>query len=129
MKTLMSATLATMVALATPALAADCDGTDEAAVGMIEIVTFRLAEGVSREAFIAAAADTMPALCATDGFIGRTLSEGEDGAWTDYVKWTNGALAQAAMAGAMENAALLPFIMSIDPEGMVLSYQTPVALQ
>ncbi len=114
--------------LAPGAMAQDCTTSGDAKVGVIEIVQFRLAEGVSREDFLAAAAATMPVLCATEGFIGRTLSEGEDGAWTDHVKWTSPDTAQAAMAGSMENEALLPFIMAIDPDSMALSYQTPVNL-
>ena len=98
-------------------------------MGVIEIVQFRLADGVARDDFVAAAARTMPTLCATDGFMGRILSEGEDGLWTDHVKWTNAEAAQAAMAGAMENEALLPFILSVDPESMVLSYQAPIVLE
>lgn len=113
---------------ATGAVAQDCAASGGAEIGVIEIVQFRLAEGVSRDEFVAAAANTMPALCETKGFIGRTLSEGEDGTWTDHVKWTDPALAQAAMEGSMENEAMLPFIMSIDPDSMVLAYQTPVEL-
>lgn len=114
--------------LASGAMAQDCATSGNAKAGVIEIVQFRLAEGVSRDDFIAAAAATMPVLCATEGFIGRTLSEGEDGAWTDHVKWTSPDMAQAAMAGSMENEALLPFIMSIDPNSMALTYQTPIDL-
>ncbi len=113
---------------ATGAVAQDCVTSGGVEVGMIEIVQFRLAEGVTRNDFVAAAVNTMPALCEIEGFIGRTLSEGEDGTWTDHVKWTDSASAQAAMAGAMENQALLPFIMSVDPDSMVLTYQTPVDL-
>lgn len=115
-------------AFATGAVAQDCVASGGDEIGVIEIVQFRLAEGVNRDDFITAAAGTMPALCALDGFVGRTLSEGEDGTWTDHVKWTDPALAQAAMEGSMENEALLPFIMSIDPDSMVLTYQTPVDL-
>lgn len=124
-------TLATgMIAamLASGAMAQDCATPGNAKVGVIEIVQFRLAEGVSRDDFVASAAATMSALCATEGFIGRTLSEGEDGTWTDHVKWTSPELAQAAMAGSMENEALLPFIMAIDADSMALTHQTPVNL-
>lgn len=129
MKRLIPVAAATLATLSSGALAQDCDPSTGAEVGVIEIVQFRLAEGVNREDFVAAAADTMSALCATGGFIGRILSEGEDGSWTDHVRWTNADAAQAAMAGAMENAALMPFIMSIDPDSMVLSYQAPVMLK
>ena len=113
---------------ASGAIAQDCATSADAKVGVIEIVQFRLAIGVSRDDFLAAAAATMPVLCATEGFIGRTLSEGEDGTWTDHVKWTSPELAQTAMAGSMENEALLPFIMAIDPDSIALTYQTPVDL-
>ena len=119
----MAATFATGV------MAQDCPGSGDAEVNIIEIVQFRLADGVDRDEFINAAASTMPALCDTDGFIGRVLSEGEDGSWTDHVRWTNVAAAQAAMAGSMENQALLPFIMSVDPDTMTLTYQTPIVLE
>jgi hypothetical protein len=114
--------------VASGAMAQDCATPGNARVGVIEFVQFRLVEGMSRDDFLAAAAATMPVLCATEGFIGRTLSEGEDGTWTDHVKWTSLEMAQAAMAGSTENEALLPFIMAIDPDNMALTYQTPVDL-
>lgn len=114
---------------ATGAMAQDCPESSDAEFGIIEIVQFRLADGVDRDEFITAAANTMPALCDTDGFIGRVLSEGEDGSWTDHVRWTDADAAQAAMAGSMENEALLPFIMSVDPDTMTLTYQTPIVLE
>lgn len=119
---MMAATFSTGV------MAQDCASSGDAEVGIIEIVQFRLADGVDRSEFISAAANTMPELCTMDGFIGRVLSEGEDGSWTDHVKWTNAAAAEAAMAASMENEALLPFIMSVDPDTMALTYQRPVVL-
>lgn len=113
---------------ATGAVAKDCLASGDAEVGIIEIVQFSLADGVGRDEFIAAAANTMPTLCAMDGFIGRVLSEGEDGSWTDHVRWTNAEAAQAAMAASMENEALLPFIISVDPDSMTLTYERPVVL-
>lgn len=114
---------------ATGAMAQGCLRSGEAEVGIIEIVQFRLANGVDRDQFIAAAENTMPTLCTMDGFIGRILSEGEDGSWTDHVRWTNVASAQAAMSASMANEALLPFIMAIDPDTMTLTYQAPVVLE
>lgn len=113
---------------ATSAVAQNCPSSGDAEVGIIEIVQFRLADGVGRDEFIAAAANTMPELCTIDGFIGRVLSEGEDGSWTDHVRWANAEAAQDAMGAAMENEALLPFIMSIDPDSMILAYERPVVL-
>jgi hypothetical protein len=64
-----------------------------------------------------------------DGFIGRVLSEGEDGSWTDHVRWADAESAQAAMAASMDNEALLPFIMSVDSDTMTLTYQLPIVLE
>lgn len=128
MTRLLLATGIIAATLASAAKAQDCAASGDAKVGVIEILQFRLAAGADRDDFLAAAAATMPVLCATEGFIGRTLSEGEDGAWTDHVKWTSPDLAQAAMAGSMENEALQPFIMAIDPDSMALTYKTPVDL-
>jgi hypothetical protein len=117
------------VTLATGAVAQDCPVSGDPEVGIIEIVQFHLADGVGRDEFIAAAVNTMPELCTMDGFIGRVLSEGEDGSWMDHVRWRDAESAQAAMAASMENEALLPFIMSVDPDSMTLTYQTPVVLE
>ncbi|MDV4168239.1 hypothetical protein [Rhodovulum sp. FJ3] len=114
---------------ATGAVAQDCTASGDAEVGIVEIVQFRLADGVDRDQFIAAAASTMPILCTMNGFIGRVLSEGEDESWTDHVRWTDTEAAQAAMAASMENEALLPFMMSVDPETMTLTYQVPIVLE
>lgn len=123
-------TAGAMAALcATGAMAQGCLRSGEAEVGIIEIVQFRLANGVDRDQFIAAAENTMPTLCTMDGFIGRILSEGEDGSWTDHVRWTDAEAAQAAMSASSANEVLLPFIMAIDPDTMSLTYQAPVVLE
>jgi hypothetical protein len=129
MKKIVPTIAAAIVVASTHAQAAGCAQSQSAAVGLVEIVQFRLASGVTRDAFLAAASKTTPELCATKGFIGRTLLEGEDGKWTDYVQWVSADDAQAAMAGSAEKAALKDFIISIDPDSMVLSYQVPVALK
>jgi len=128
-KTIVPVAIAAVAALSTGAQAQDCESSAPTPAGLVEVVRFRLAAQVNREDFVTAAADTMPALCATQGFIGRVLSEGEDGEWMDHIRWTDAQAAQAAMAGAMENEALLPFIRSIDPNRIVLSYQVPVVLK
>ena len=128
MKVLLLTTGLITATFATGAVAQDCPASGDAEVGIVEIVQFRLADGVDRDQFIVAAANTMPTLCTMDGFIGRILSEGEDGSWTDHVRWTDVEAAQAAMAASMEIEALLPFIMSVDPGSMTLTYQAPIVL-
>lgn len=114
--------------LASAVLAEDCPSPRSLTPGQVEIVRFRLAPGVSRDTFLAAAAATMPALCRFEGFVGRTLSEAEDGSWMDHVQWESAALAQRAMEQSMTTEALLPFLQAIDPESLVLTYHKPVDL-
>ena len=129
MKKLLPAITALAAALSSHANAQSCDTSSEQQVGVIEIVQFRLAEGVSDADFKAAAASTMPFLCGTDGFIRRTLSRGDDGLWIDHVEWADVNIAQAAAAAAMENETMLPFMMAIDPASISLNYQSPLALE
>jgi hypothetical protein len=65
-----------------------------------EIAEFQLAPGMDVAEFKARAALSLAFLCATDGFIRRTLSMGEDGRWTDHVEWASLEQAQAALADA-----------------------------
>ena len=129
MKKLLPAIAALTAALSSHAYAQSCDMSSEQQVGVVEIVQFRLAEGVSDADFKTAAASTMPFLCGTDGFIRRTLSRSEDGLWIDHVEWTNADIAQATAAAAMENETMMPFMMAIDPASISLSYQSPLALE
>ncbi|UWQ27393.1 hypothetical protein [Leisingera sp. M523] len=52
-----------------------------------EIVTFKLAEGVSPEKFVALSQASEAFVRSQPGFLHRQLSCGEDGHWTDYVIW------------------------------------------
>jgi len=52
-----------------------------------EIVTFKLADGVSPEKFVALSQASEAFVRAQAGFVHRQLSQGEDGSWTDYVIW------------------------------------------
>ena len=129
MKKLLPTIAALAATLSSHAYAQSCDMSSEQQVGVVEIVQFRLADGVSDADFKAAAASTMPFLCGTDGFIRRTLSRGEDGLWIDHVEWTNADIAQTTAAAAMENETMMPFMMAIDPASISLSYQSPLALE
>jgi hypothetical protein len=88
-----------------------------------EIVTFRLAAGVTEAAFLAAARATGPLLAAEPGFLSRRLSQGADGAWTDHVAWTGLGEAGAAAARIMEAPAAAPFLAAIDPASIVMRHE------
>ncbi len=63
---------------------------------VIEVVEFKLNDGVDAETFIKAANDTVEFVESLDGFIKRSLSQGEDGIWMDIVEWRDMASAKSA---------------------------------
>lgn len=65
----------------------------------IEIVTFRLRDGIDPQSFGIAAAAIMPFVRSLEGFLERHLCELEDGSWIDVVRWSS--LADAKNAAAM----------------------------
>jgi antibiotic biosynthesis monooxygenase (ABM) superfamily enzyme len=89
-----------------------------------EIVTFRLAPGVTEAAFLAAARGTEAFVAAAPGFVSRRLSRGEDGTWTDHVEWSSMADAVAASEALMADPAALPFLQAIDPATISMRHET-----
>jgi hypothetical protein len=65
---------------------------------VIETVTFKLNEGVSRDEFIAAAKDMNAWIEARHGFMHRRLSCTADGTWIEHIQWANMEAAKAAAA-------------------------------
>ena len=65
---------------------------------VIETVTFKLNDGVSREDFAAAAKEMNSWVKARPGFMHRRLSCTEDGTWIEHVQWEDMDAAKAAAA-------------------------------
>lgn len=112
----------TCLSMAGAVSAQDCNDTARGVSAVAEIVEFRLAQGVTDEQFLNAAATSMSYLCSVDGFVRRSLSRDETGLWTDYVEWTDLDLAQSAAEAAMQREDVLPFMTSIDPNTVALRY-------
>lgn len=74
-----------------------------------EIVTFRLKEGATADAFLTAMDEMAPFVARMGGMVQRTLSCDADGLWTDHVLWETAAhahaLADAFMAAPETEAA------------------------
>ncbi len=66
---------------------------------VIEMVTYKLNDGMDKDAFIKAALAMNPWIEAQPGFLQRRLSCAEDGTWIEHVHWTDMASAKAAAAG------------------------------
>ena len=80
---------------------------------VIETVTFKLNDGVSREDFIAAAKEMSPWVESRPGFLHRRLSCTEDGTWVEQIEWADMDAAKAAAAAApsaLENAGFMSAI-------------------
>ncbi|UWQ57103.1 hypothetical protein K3722_11215 [Leisingera caerulea] len=67
-----------------------------------EIVTFKLADGISMADFTALMQRTEGFVRAQAGFVTRQLSQGADGRWTDYVVWKDMATAQKVAQDFMQ---------------------------
>lgn len=82
---------------------------------VVEIVTFRLIAGADEGAFREAAQATDAVLSANPAYGARVLTRDPSGLWTDVVRWSSLAAAEAAAAGIMTDPAFGPFLALIDP--------------
>ncbi|MEM6636470.1 MAG: hypothetical protein AAF667_11320 [Pseudomonadota bacterium] len=99
---------------------------DVTARPVAEIVTFRLADGVTEAQFLAAAALSHGFLQRQPGFIRRRMSRADNDQWTDYVEWRGMGDAEAAGAALMETPAMEPFLQALDPASVRLRHETLV---
>lgn len=88
-----------------------------------EIVTFRLAPGMTEAAFLQAANGTVPFVEAAPGFVARRLSRAEDGTWTDHVVWASMDQAMAAAEALMAEPAAAPFLQAIDMASLAMRHE------
>ncbi|MFQ6549038.1 antibiotic biosynthesis monooxygenase family protein [Aestuariibius sp. 2305UL40-4] len=88
-----------------------------------EIVTFRITDDVSPDAFTEAAAETRAFVEAAPGFLARTLTQGEDGTWTDYVLWASMDDAKAAAATIGSHPSTQTFIKAIAPGSVDMRHE------
>ncbi|EPJ45071.1 MAG: hypothetical protein OFPI_37770 [Osedax symbiont Rs2] len=88
----------------------------------IELVTFKLAEGVMPEQIVATN-DTMQAfLVQQPGFIYRSLSQDEEGQWFDIVYWIDRESAKVGGEAFMQSAACAALMPLIDGPSVVMRH-------
>jgi heme-degrading monooxygenase HmoA len=80
----------------------------------VEIVIFRLLEGVSENEFLAASNIMMKELGSLDGFIDRELLKKDDGSWMDLLHWENMDAATKAVKAALKLPLCLEYFKLID---------------
>lgn len=81
---------------------------------VIETVTFKLNEGVSREDFIVAAKDTSAWVESRPGFMHRRLSCTADGTWIEHIQWADMDAAKAAAAEIGKTPGNAKFLSAIN---------------
>ncbi|MEQ9586781.1 MAG: hypothetical protein RJS97_02245 [Parvibaculaceae bacterium] len=90
----------------------------------IETVTFKLNEGVTREAFAEAAQAITDFAQKQEGFVSRRLSCSDDGLWIEHVEWETLEAAQAASAQIGMEPTLEACMKAIDGPSVVLHHTT-----
>ncbi|MBY6137880.1 hypothetical protein KUV26_00345 [Leisingera daeponensis] len=88
-----------------------------------EIVTFKLADGVSPADFTALMQRTEGFVRAQNGFITRQLSQGEDGSWTDYVVWKDMATAQKVAKTFMQQEFAPEVVAALAPDSASMRHE------
>ncbi|MFW8592633.1 hypothetical protein [Cribrihabitans neustonicus] len=88
-----------------------------------EIVTFKLADGVTPQAFTALMQRTEAFVRAQDGFLHRQLSQGADGSWTDYVLWKDMATAERVAQEFMQQEFAPEVMAAIAPDSAKMRHE------
>lgn len=103
---------------------------EQQTVGMVEITTFKLNQGVTRKDFeISARSMQKDFLEKQNGFIKRTLTVSEDSTWTDVVFWKDQESAEKTMKLSETSELVLPFMEKIDFNSVKMNLTTPVIIE
>lgn len=81
---------------------------------VMETVTFKLIDNVSREDFAQAAEAMSGWILNQPGFVSRRLSIAGDGTWVEQVEWASMDDAKAAAAAIGKAQGNMPFLKCID---------------
>jgi hypothetical protein len=94
---------------------------------VLELVVFRLNEGVSREQFLGTNDGVTAWALQQPGFISREMSyDAESDQWIDIVWWASADDARAAAQNAMSSESCTPMFSLIDLESTQMIHATPV---
>jgi hypothetical protein len=88
---------------------------------VLELVVFKLVDGVSREQFLGTVDGVSRWISRRPGFVSRELAYDEEGdRWIDVVWWQSMAEAQAAAELAMTSDSCAPMFALIDMESTLM---------
>ncbi|MEL6170068.1 MAG: hypothetical protein AAFR35_15385 [Pseudomonadota bacterium] len=116
----LTALAAVAILLAPAELSAS--GAGPADQPVMEIVTFRLRDGVDTGTYLDAARATEAFLRETGAVTRRALTRDADGTWTDIIEWTSLRAAKAAEAEAMGRPEFAAFFDAFDPESLQMRH-------
>lgn len=103
---------------------------EQQTVGMVEITTFKLNQGVTTIDFEKSARSMQKDFLEKQkGFIKRTLTVSEDSTWTDLVFWKDQESAEKTMKLSETSALVLPFMEKIDFNSVKMNLTTPVIIE
>ena len=103
---------------------------EQQTVGMVEITTFKLNQGVTAKDFEQSArAMQKDFLEKQGGFIKRALTVSEDSTWTDVVFWKDYQCAENTMKLSETSKLVLPFMEKIDFNSVKMNLTTPVVIE
>lgn len=81
----------------------------------LEIVTYKIKDGVNVPDFLKASAELEEGFATKqEGFLSRTFARREGNEWVDVIRWQSMADAEAASKAAMESPACAPMFGMID---------------
>ena len=92
-------------------------------MAILELVTFKLAKGISDEAFLAENEHLNNWVKIQPGFEYRALAKTNVGSWTDTVFWQNIETATAAQQSFGEEPSLQGMMKVIDMESVKVDHQ------
>lgn len=95
--------------------------------GSIEMVSFKLNNGVSDEAFLSASQKIEGWVGKQPGFEYRALAKQQDGTWVDLVFWQNEAAAQAAGEKFMQASEPQEMMACIDKDTVIMQHMPVMA--
>jgi hypothetical protein len=99
------------------------------AAKVLELVVFKLHEGVSRDQFLGTNDAVATWISKQPGFISRELSYDADGdRWIDVIWWETMENAGAAAELAMTSESCVPMFALIDMESALMLHGTPATV-
>lgn len=102
----------------------------EKRVGVVEITTFKLNQGVSAKDFEQAALSMQKDfLEKQSGFVTRTLTVSPDSFWTDIVYWQDRQSAETTLQLSEKSELVVPFMEKIDFNSVKMNLSKPVLMK